>query len=292
MIGHDSVYGMRPQRHGDIVSRTPRVPEDLLSLYLHWAGRRLMEDDDDEQYEHAVRLLKDKGFTSADAHGLIVHPEFDAQDRDLHHGIFISAIYNLSPEQVIYYDVPADDPKKSLNHFGYRSDKVLVIETVAGFQLGKDQSSFIINRGTTGTLHGGRDGIFINIGKYLSHRAPAGITINAGKTELIIPGNSTIDGSVRSDYAGVSAGGSPNHRYRSLSSSQRRRFPDECRMIRTLVHEAQYNPGLLARYTEDERKSMREKIATAISYDDYGAPALSPTELAEREEERRSWSPY
>jgi len=126
-------------------------PDDKLAAVLEeWLAATNRMNSDKTLYSSAVKLIKPLKPSITDAHALLLrhqdHPRFN------HLGLFTSAIYNQSPDEVIVYDLGI-----KAFHIGHllKKNKILINKTDLSYGFGIRANGTIVN---LGTAYGGIEG--------------------------------------------------------------------------------------------------------------------------------------
>jgi len=121
-------------------------PDDKLAAALEeW-----LRDGWASAYSPALKLIKPLKPSIADAHSLLIRYQDHTLFKQL--GLFISAIYNQAPDEVIVYDLGI-----KASNIGYllRKNKILINKSELSYGCGSNSKGTIIN---LGKMEGGIDG--------------------------------------------------------------------------------------------------------------------------------------
>lgn len=129
-------------------------PNKLMDVFFEWLENEPEENlqwDEkkrEESYRRTIRLIQENNLkpTSTEANSLLaVHRVKTIKDRLA--GLFLSACYNLSDEDLIVFDV-ADEER--IDFIGYKCKSTLINNEETGNDFGIYSSGPVINNGATG----------------------------------------------------------------------------------------------------------------------------------------------
>ena len=186
----ESIYHFKPVGHNtpDQKRNYPEPDPRLRKAFKEWFKE--VEDvtirDLDEQvidfYNKALELTKDLEPNIPEAHSLLV--AYQDHEKIEYAGLFLSAIYNRSPEKEIVFDLHLQNPPYGLG-YKLRKGKRLINRGKAGIGLGYMALGAVINYDKAGDWLGYRaPGVVINYGKtgYGMGCGAPGVVINFGET--------------------------------------------------------------------------------------------------------------
>jgi hypothetical protein len=159
----------------------------LLNSLKEYLQMDFEETDVEDDYNWSENLLKGlENLLVADAHAAVIALQDD--NNIWNAGLWLSAVYNRSPDKLIVYDLQLPEDKTPA-YLGYRlnEDKVLVNSRNAGDWMGYYASGVVINNGNAGNWMGYyASGVVINnsnaklgMGEYAS-----GVVINNSNAKL------------------------------------------------------------------------------------------------------------
>jgi len=173
--GHEEPEGKR---------RYEQTDDKLAAALEEWLAATNHSDNENSLYASAVKLIKPLKPSSTDAHSLLLrnqdHPRFS------HLGLFVSAVYNQAPDEIIAYDLGI-----KAWHIGYmlNENKILINKTELGYGFGVKSKGTIVNFGTAICVLEGAcaraRGTSINYGQIEGEfgQGSSGNILNYGNTE-------------------------------------------------------------------------------------------------------------
>jgi len=201
-------YKMQPAGHEEpSPKRKYSEPDKRLCLaFEKWLDREYITLAEDE-YKLAESLIENLTPSVEEAHSLLISYQDDIRLTKLkpfNQGLFISAVYNKSPEKEIIFDL---ELSRAFGCFAYKlpKEKTFVNLTDIGIWCGQYSKGNLINYGKTGANFGSSStGVVLDYGRTKSIGNDASLVISLGECELAQNNDVLLYGGTSIQHGGLS----------------------------------------------------------------------------------------
>lgn len=160
--------------------------EDSYAVTLSRLDSNNYEKDADYRYMLAQDHLEEIEVSYEQANSLLVLDQDEEKSDKWRQqvGVFLSAAYNQSEQEVITYDLELETP---LSYLGYKlsSDKTLILESDTYVGTGYKSEGTVINRAHSAVIGSKSSGLNINLSEAETLASNGDVFLNFGKTERL-----------------------------------------------------------------------------------------------------------